>query len=619
MNHEGKASMVVVSVGLPDGGRVRRPSMGSEMLQRRRQLLWIFMALVAWVWACSGPAGVVAPGTMLTVYSVPQGYQPSQAGAQGIAVVREVREVHFQAGLNTFVWDEVAASIEGTTVQFKSLSDPDTKVLDQVFAYDLVSADAVLAKYIGATVTLFLRDGQRLSGRLLQAEGQSLLLDVGGATPIELVNRYAVVERIALPELPAGLRVRPALVWTVEARRSGRQMVEVAYQSSGVGWTADYQLFLEADRSAADLLAWVTLDNRSGATFRDTGVKLVAGDVQVLAPPVPPPALRARDMLMVAESTAQAPAFVEKTFFEYHLYTLQRRTTLPNDSNKQIELFAPVRQVPVRFVYRYDAAKAISAAGGYGGDAPDDVDFYEDDAWEGDLKAWGDETGLGWEGSPYTDDDDDAVFSDDAWDGDDDLPLGPRAGEEGGESGGKWGTEEGAAWSADEAPRALLSGGPSQRPRRGEATELVLKIVNDEASGLGIPLPAGRVRLQMVDEADDAIVALGTAYLEHTPRNESLALVVGRSRAVTVTRTQTHRAVSEAERWSTEGYSVSVANGRSEAVEVEVWESLTDMTTWHLEAADVTWHKVGAKRVLFPLRLEPGAEVAFSYTVRKTW
>ena len=227
MNHEGKASMVVVSVGLPDGGRVRRPSMGSEMLQRRRQLLWIFMALVAWVWACSGPAGVVAPGTMLTVYSVPQGYQPSQAGAQGIAVVREVREVHFQAGLNTFVWDEVAASIEGTTVQFKSLSDPDTKVLDQVFAYDLVSADAVLAKYIGATVTLFLRDGQRLSGRLLQAEGQSLLLDVGGATPIELVNRYAVVERIALPELPAGLRVRPALVWTVEARRSGRQMVEV--------------------------------------------------------------------------------------------------------------------------------------------------------------------------------------------------------------------------------------------------------------------------------------------------------------------------------------------------------------------------------------------------------
>jgi hypothetical protein len=73
-------------------------------------------------------------------------------------------------------------------------------------------------------------------------------------------------------------------------------------------------------------------------------LKLVAGDVHRAPPPRPAPAALRADMMRAQE--AKVAGFEEKAFFEYHLYTLGRPTTLPDNSTKQIELFPAVHDVP---------------------------------------------------------------------------------------------------------------------------------------------------------------------------------------------------------------------------------------------------------------------------------
>jgi hypothetical protein len=49
--------------------------------------------------------------------------------------------------------------------------------------------------------------------------------------------------------------------------------------------------------------------------------------------------MRQRKAMEMAAIAEDAMGFEEKSFFEYHLYTLGRPTTLPDNSTKQIELF----------------------------------------------------------------------------------------------------------------------------------------------------------------------------------------------------------------------------------------------------------------------------------------
>jgi hypothetical protein len=119
-------------------------------------------------------------------------------------------------------------------------------------------------------------------------------------------------------------------------------------------WWADYNLVFapgeDANSGRLDVGAWVSIINQSGATYRDARLKLIAGDVQ-----------RAEQRGAVAMerlegkrmAVAEAPGFEEKAFFEYHLYTLGRPTTLPDNSTKQIELFDAARDVPAKKILVY--------------------------------------------------------------------------------------------------------------------------------------------------------------------------------------------------------------------------------------------------------------------------
>ena len=129
---------------------------------------------------------------------------------------------------------------------------------------------------------------------------------------------------------------KPTLVWKISTTRAGKHDAQVTYQTDGLTWRADYSLVVNEKDTAADVSAWVTLLNESGASYPDAKLKLVAGDVQRIKPPEQ---VYQRQMLQSAGRADKDGGFVEKSFFEYHLYTLGRTTSLSNNSTKQIELF----------------------------------------------------------------------------------------------------------------------------------------------------------------------------------------------------------------------------------------------------------------------------------------
>jgi hypothetical protein len=207
------------------------------------------------------------------------------------------------------------------------------RVLEQNFEYDLISPDKLMEKYLGQTVELVTPRGEK------EDTTRARLIGTQGGSVYELENGKIAVNppgRVVLPALPSGLVSKPSLVWMLESSKT-KQTVEASYLTSGIGWKADYVAVLSADDSKLDLSGWVTIDNHSGATYNDASLKLVAGDVNRVRPPVAQP--------MYADGIAMRGAvakeqFQEESFFEYHLYTLERNATLKDNQTKQIELLS---------------------------------------------------------------------------------------------------------------------------------------------------------------------------------------------------------------------------------------------------------------------------------------
>ncbi|MCF8242264.1 MAG: DUF4139 domain-containing protein [Melioribacteraceae bacterium] len=247
-----------------------------------------------------------------------------------LGVVRDLRAINLNPGQKTLSITDVAQYIDPTTVHIKLNGD----VLEQNYQYDLVSLDKIMQKYIDKEVELISEDGQIFSGRLLSSFGGQLVLEKseGGLLMLPNLSKY----QISVGSLPEGLITKPTLVWMINPNESGKQDVEISYQTSGMNWHAEYVAVLNEDDTKLDLNSWVSVDNNSGTTYRNAKLKLVAGDVN---------RVQDRQRLYEAESMMMEMAkgardqFEEKEFFEYHIYDLQRPTTLANRETKQISLF----------------------------------------------------------------------------------------------------------------------------------------------------------------------------------------------------------------------------------------------------------------------------------------
>jgi hypothetical protein len=247
---------------------------------------------------------------------------------QNFGLVREVREIDLPPGRTELEFRDVSQSIEPQTVAIKSLGGR-LNVLEQNYRYDLLSPQKLLEKYVGKHVKIYRWNEH--TGRDDVYDAEVLSVSQGTVMRINGEITYDFPGRIAFPSIPQNLIAKPTLVWLVDS--SGKQKVEVTYLTQNLGWSADYVLVVNAADSAGDLVGWVTLNNTTGTSYENAKLKLVAGDVQRVQR-----GYANREAMSAPAATGASAGFHEESFFEYHLYTLQRPTNLLNAEQKQVTL-----------------------------------------------------------------------------------------------------------------------------------------------------------------------------------------------------------------------------------------------------------------------------------------
>lgn len=279
-----------------------------------------------------------------------------------LALVREERTIDLANGLNRVVIPNIPATIDGTSLHFSSLTDPSAvKVLEQNYQYDLVHQAKLMEKYIGKEVE-FLQGRDTVKAKLLatgwKARQEYNRYDGGdsynssGSMIAEINGKIEIGPsgRLILPRLPEGLILKPQLEWLVNNTNPGRHKTEISYLASQLTWNCNYVALLNAKDSQLDLTGWVTVINHSGTTFKNAGLKLVAGDVNLVQEQPRP-----YDMMksISTQGVAAQPQFQQKELFEYKLYSLQRKTDIGDNETKQIELTS-AKDIKAKKVFIYD-------------------------------------------------------------------------------------------------------------------------------------------------------------------------------------------------------------------------------------------------------------------------
>ncbi len=430
---------------------------------------------------------VAETGVSLTVYN------------QNLALVRDTRKMEFKKGQGEVLFRDVSAQIDATSVHFKAAG---VQMLEQNFDYDLVSSDKLLQKYVDKQIEVLSKSGTITKGTLLTAQtapANQIVLRQEDGTLKSILLADNVAE-IRYPTLPEGLITKPTLRWLVNSDAGGDKETEVSYLTGGLAWQADYVMLLNEANTRADLDAWVTLNNTSGASYPNARLKLIAGVVhRADQSRLPQP----KAVGMAMEYAAAPRQFEEKTFFEYHLYTLQRPTDILNNQTKQVSLF-PSTSAGIKKVYTYD--------------------------WQ------------------------------------------------------------------------------TNKDRVGVSAEFD----NSEANGLGMALPAGRVRLYQ-KSTDGGQEFVGEDNVEHTPKNEKVTVRIGDAFDIAAEHNQVNfRRISD--RVSETDYEVKLRNHKKEAVEIVVVDHLWG--DWEITRSNHEYKKVTSNKVEFRVTAEPEHEVSITYTVR---
>ena len=429
---------------------------------------------------------ISAQETSLTVYN------------QNMALIREIKQISLSSGISQVKFTDVALRIDPTSVHLKSLNAPDAlHILEQNFEYDLISAAKIMEKYVDNDVRMVTEKGEVFSGKLLSKSQDDVVLlnDEGGIT----VVRTSTVQHFEFPELPQGLITRPTLIWQVDNRGSRNHQTELSYLTEGIGWHMEYIARVDPTDQKIILSGWVSIDNRSGATYSDAKLKLVAGDihlVQDMDPRRPPYPEQKRVLLQAA-----VPQFEERSFFEYHLYTLRRKTTLKNNQTKQISLFQPA-ETSARKLFIFD-------------------------------------------GSRY-----------------------------------------------------------------GEKIRVNLAFDNRKQNGLGISLPAGKIRVYKED-TDGTMQFIGEDRIDHTPVDEKIRIFVGTAFDIVGERKrQTFKKVSDSAR--EESYSISLRNHKKESVDIVVVEHLYG--DWTITKSSHDHIKKDAQTFEFKVNIPAKGEISLNYS-----
>ena len=300
-------------------------------------------------------AASAALGADLTIYN------------QNFAVVRDTVPLDLKAGVNEARFAGVTAQVEADSV---ILRDPAGKsswqILEQSYRNDPVTEALLLSIFEGQAIDFVRHEPQKpdaiVKGKIVRS-GHNPGEDAGvynERQPIIEVDGKLVFELPGRPQFPAlgaDTVLKPTLTWKLNAPAAAKLDAELAYVTEGFTWEASYNVLQQEKGEQIDLVGWVTMKNASGSTFTDARIKLMAGDVNKVVPAGKrrrdiPISDNAIDSLLAGTTT---PPVTEKTFDEFHLYTVANPTTLRDKETKQVE-FVRAAGVKAERLYIYNGA-----------------------------------------------------------------------------------------------------------------------------------------------------------------------------------------------------------------------------------------------------------------------
>jgi hypothetical protein len=249
-----------------------------------------------------------------------------------IGLIKDTRKLTLPSGEGELRFMGVASKIMPVTVHVESLNYPnDFSIVEQNYEYDLINADKLLDKYVGKKVKIVVWNEYQDRKETVEA----ILLSNNNGQIYKINNEIFIGHPglKVLSEIPEDLIAKPTLTWLYDNNTTKEHNLEVSYLTNNISWKADYVVVLNKDDTSGNISGWITLDNRSGATYRNARLKLIAGDVNRVKD-----TFRGKGLMMSRMESRSAPQFEEKPFFEYHIYNLQRQTTIKDKQTKQVSL-----------------------------------------------------------------------------------------------------------------------------------------------------------------------------------------------------------------------------------------------------------------------------------------
>jgi len=287
---------------------------------------------------------------------------------QNFAVVRQTIPLDLQSGTTPLEFANVTAQLEPDSVV---LRDPAGKIalqiLEQNYRNDPVSEPLLLSLYEGQTIDFKVNtasgEPRIVSGKIIRSGYAPQRRDPYGNPVYNVAPTQPLIEvdgklqfslpgQPLFPALKGDTILKPTLTWQIHSPAAAKLDAELAYITGGMTWEASYNVVSPEESDILALVGWITMKNESGKTFENARIKLMAGDVSKIQPNQ----LRVRGGLAALDNmtmSSLAPQVTEKSFDEYHLYSLPLATTLRDQETKQVE-FINANNVNSKRLYVYD-------------------------------------------------------------------------------------------------------------------------------------------------------------------------------------------------------------------------------------------------------------------------
>ena len=461
---------------------------------------------------------------------------------KNFATIKERRTLTLKQGLNELRVTDVTGQLEPDSVVLRSLGPATStiRILEQNYERDPLSEASLLRAAEGKVIEFEVAGPQAGEKRIIKARvlrstpalPQPQSYQPPAQVVVELVEngnkvQFGMPGKPLFDSLGASGFLKPTLVWKLDSDRAGSVETEFSYMTAGLRWEATYNVIAPEKGDAFNVVGWVTIENQSGKTFEDAAIKLMGGDVARIQPQFE----RLNQFAMLSGGVSgypEAPRVTERTFDEFHLYTLPNPTTVRDREVKQVE-FIRAANVPAKRIYIYDGFRP------------------EPNAQNNDYMV--------------------------------------------------------------------------RQPGYGSKSNLkvwtMLELKNSKASNLGMPLPAGKVKVYRTD-IDGRNEFIGEDRIDHTAKDESTRVYLGNAFDIAGERRQVSFQLLN-QNSATEEFEIKIRNHKAQPVEVRVVEHLYRGVNWKMNEKSADYAKTDSRTIEFRPTIQADGEATIRYKITYSW